>query len=214
MALSDRVQYRGYRITLTEPLLGSLPSSKLIYQEYVASKAPEPEAEGAEEMAMLPAEETPKTTVFLRDDQGGCCLMDYQFVGFLKSAANILKDIVEVPVQVNGKRKKQTGIPNLRCKLARFVFVDPRVIPLGRAPDGVYERPLQTMGRMGPRTCLASSEILNPPLSFDLKICLLPNPHITWEVVVQLLEYGQYVGLGQFRGAGYGRFTFDPLDAT
>lgn len=211
MALSDRVQYRRYRISLTEPLLGSLPSSKLIYQEYVASKAPEPEAEGADEMAMLPAEETPKTTVFLRDDQGGCCLMDYQFVGFLKSAANILKDVVEVPVSVGGRTRKKTGIPALRNKLQRFVFVDPRIIRLGRAPDGIYERPLQTMNRMGPRTCLASSEVLNPPISFEIQIGLLPNLEITWEVLTQLMEYGQFVGLGQFRGAGYGRFTFDLL---
>ncbi|NDY56347.1 hypothetical protein G3N56_06265 [Desulfovibrio sulfodismutans] len=211
MALSDRVQYRRYRISLTEPLLGSLPSSKLIYQEYVASKAPEPEAEGADETALLPAEETPKTTVFLRDDQGGCCLMDYQFVGFLKSAANILKDVVEVPVSVGGRTRKKTGIPALRNKLQRFVFVDPRIIRLGRAPDGIYERPLQTMSRMGPRTCLASSEVLNPPISFEIQIGLLPNLEITWEVLAQLMEYGQFVGLGQFRGAGYGRFTFDLL---
>jgi hypothetical protein len=210
MALSDRVQYRTYRISLTEPLLGSLPSSKLIYQEYIARKAPEPEAEGADEMAMLPAE-TPKTTVFLRDDQGGCCLMDYQFVGFLKSAANVLKDIVEVPVRTEGKPRKKTGIPALRNKLQRFVFVDPRVIRLGRAPDGIYERPLQAMSRVGPRTCLASSEVLNPPISFEIQIGLLPNAEITW--VCPDATYGVWaiVGLGQFRGAGYGRFTFDLL---
>lgn len=209
MSLSDRIQYRIYKITFIESLLGSLPSSKQIYKDYIAKKAPEPDAEGQEEADMLPEVVQPKTTVFLRDEAGFCCLLDYQFLGFLKAAGNTLKAVVEV-----GPGKKN-GIKNLRNKLTQFLYVGPRIIHLNRLPDGIFERPLQAMTMRGPRNCLASSEIINPDpeLSFRVTIGLLPHDELTWGVIEQLLEYGQFLGLGQFRGGGFGRFTFDLLPA-
>jgi hypothetical protein len=158
---------------------------------------------------MLPEEALPKTTVFLRDDKDQCCLMDYQFMGFMKEAGNTLKSIIEYEVFSKGARSKKKGIKNLRSKLSQFLYIGPRIIHLGRTPDGIYERPLQTMSMKGPRTCLASSEIINPELSFEIIIGLLPHEELSWVVIEQLLEYGQFKGLGQFRGGGYGRFAFD-----
>ena len=209
MSLSDRIEYRTYNITLVEPILGSLPSQRLVYQSQVAAKAPEPDVEGEEEMRMLPGEELPRTTVFLRDEEDNCCLLDYQLMGFLKEAGNTLKGIVEYEVSSKGARSKKTGIKNLRSKLSQFLYIGPRIIPLHRKPDGVYERPLQAMTARGPRTCLASSEIIHPEVSFEILIGLLPHEELSWVVIEQLLEYGQFKGLGQFRGGGYGRFTFD-----
>lgn len=204
MSLSDHIQYRDYKITFIEPLLGSLPSSKQVYADYIARKAPEPDDEGRKEADMLPDAAQPKTTVFLRDEAGFCCLLDYQFLGFLKAAGNTLKALIEV-----GHGKK--GIKNLRNKLTQFLYVGPRIIHLNRAPDGIFERPLQAMTMRGPRICLASSEVINPDpeLSFRVTIGLLPHEEITWGVIEQLLEYGQFSGLGQFRGGGFGRFAFD-----
>jgi len=208
MSLSDSIQYRDYKITFIEPILGSLPSSKQVYKDYIARKAPEPDVEGQEETDMLPEVTQPKTTVFLRDESGFCCLLDYQFFGFLKAAGNTLKALVEV-----GHGKK--GIKNLRNKLTQFLYVGPRVIHLNRMPDGIFERPLQAMTIRGPRNTLASSEIINPSpeLSFTITIGLLPHEELSFVVIEQLLEYGQFLGLGQFRGGGFGRFTFDLLPA-
>lgn len=211
MSFSDRIQYRDYKIDLVEPILGSLPASRDVYMEHVASRAPEPDEEGSEEAAMLPVIEKQRTTVFLRDEDGFCCLMDYQFIGFLKSAGNTLKSVVEYEIIVKGKKTKKIGIKNLRNKLSQYIYVGPRVIRLGRVPDGIYERPLRAMTMKGPRICLASSEIIKPKLSFEITIGLLPNDEISWEVIEQLLEYGRFLGLGQFRGGGYGRFTFARL---
>ena len=90
---------------------------------------------------MLPEEALPKTTVFLRDDKNQCCLMDYQFMGFMKEAGNTLKSIVEYEVPSKGARSKKKGIKNLRSKLSQFLYIGPRIIHLGRTPDGIYERP-------------------------------------------------------------------------
>jgi hypothetical protein len=49
MSLSDRIAYRTYKITLVEPILGSLPSQRQVYQDLVAARAPEPDAEGVED---------------------------------------------------------------------------------------------------------------------------------------------------------------------
>ena len=209
MSLSDRIEYRKYKISMTEPILGSLPSSKTVYQDYIASKAPEPDVEGEEEIKMLPDRGQQKTTVFLRDDKGLCCLMDYQVMGFVKEAGNTLKKIIECEVPSKNGKSKKTGIVNLRSKLAQFLYLGPRVIRLNRQPDGVYERPVKIVNKEGVRVCLASSEIINPELSFEILIGLLPHEELSWDVIEQILEYGQFKGLGQFRNGGYGRFTFD-----
>jgi hypothetical protein len=206
MLLSDRVTYREYDITLVEPILGSQPSSQAVYREMIAARAPEPDEEGREEEAMLPPEET-RTTVFLRDAAGHACLMDYQVMGFLKEAGNTLKELFEAATP-GGKPKKKPGITALRSKLQNFVSVYPRIISLGKAPDGYYERPLQAMTMKGPRVCMARSEIIDPGVTIRIKIGLLPHPEVTWDLLEQLLEYGQFKGLGQFRNGGYGRFSF------
>jgi len=212
MSLSDRIQYKKYNIRLIEPILGSLPASKTVYQDFIASKAPEPDIEGEEEIGMLPdreSNERTKTTVFLRDDDGLCCLMDYQIMGFIKEAGNTLKKIIEYEVQSKNGKSKKTGIINLRSKLTQYLYLGPRIIHLHREPDGVYERPVKIINKEGVRVCLASSEIINPELSFEIMIGLLPHDELSWSVIEQILEYGQFKGLGQFRNGGYGRFTFD-----
>lgn len=209
MSLSDRIEYRTYKITLIEPILGSLPSQRQVYQDLVAAKAPEPDVEGAEEVAMLPEGMDERTTVFLRNDEGMCSILDYQFFGFLKESGNTLKDIVQY--QANEKRTKSTkeGIAALRNKLTRYVFCGPRIIPLQKEPNGIFRRPLRRITKAGPMSCIATSELINAGISFNVWIGLLPHGEVQWSVIEQLLEYGQIKGLGQFRGGGFGRFAFD-----
>lgn len=209
MSLTDRIEYRTYRITLIEPILGSLPSQRQVYQDLVAARAPEPDVEGVEEMAMLPEGMDARTTVFLRNNEGMCSLLDYQFFGFLKEAGNTLKDIVQYESQ--GRRAKATkeGIAALRSKLGRYAFCGPRIIPLQKEPNGIFRRPLRRITKDGPMSCIATSELINAGLSFDVWIGLLPHGEVQWSVIEQLLEYGQMKGLGQFRGGGFGRFAFD-----
>ncbi|MEA4857920.1 MAG: hypothetical protein AAGU21_01110 [Solidesulfovibrio sp.] len=212
MSLSDRIEYRTYKITLVEPILGSLPSQRQVYQDLVAARAPEPDVEGAEEMAMLPTLPEgmdERTTVFLRNNDGWCSILDYQFFGFLKEAGNTLKDIVQY--ETTGKRAKSTkeGIAALRNKLGRYAFCGPRIIPLQKEPNGIFKRPLRRITKDGPMSCLATSELINAGVAFDVWIGLLPHGEVQWSVIEQCLEYGQMKGLGQFRGGGFGRFTFD-----
>ncbi|NMC50276.1 MAG: hypothetical protein GYA47_12765, partial [Desulfovibrio sp.] len=128
-------------------------------------------------------------------------------MGFLKEVGNTLKELFPCATP-GGKAKKKPGIAALRNKIQSFVSVYPRVISLGRPPDGYYERPLQAMTMKGPRVCMARSEIVEPGVTIRIKIGLLPHPEVTWDVLEQILEYGQFKGLGQFRNGGYGRFSF------
>jgi hypothetical protein len=209
MSLSDRIEYRTYKITLIEPILGSLPSQRQVYQDLVAARAPEPDVEGAEEAAMLPEGADERTTVFLRNQDGWCSILDYQFFGFLKEAGNTLKDIVQHEAMVKRTKTTKQGIAALRNKLTRFLFCGPRIIPLQKEPNGIFRRPLRRITKEGPMSCIATSEIINAGVSFDVWIGLLPHGEVQWGVVEQLLEYGQIKGLGQFRGGGFGRFAFD-----
>ena len=113
--------------------------------------------------------------------------------GFLKNSGNVQKEIMKVKA--------------LRSKLDDVCFVFPRRISLGQAtPDGMIERPLRAMTMQGPRVTLARSDYVSAGKVLDFEIGLMPHKEITWALIDSLLEYGQVMGLGQFRNGGYGRF--------
>ena len=130
-----------YRITLIEPMLGTVPKSKEVFTRYIAN-----ERTGEDEIANVPEGEGSGYTGFFTDDEG-IFLYDYHIKGFLKEAGNVLKESVKVKA--------------LRSKLDNFVFVFPRKIRLQDFPDGVLERPLRGMTAQGPRVSLAKSDMVN-----------------------------------------------------
>lgn len=202
---------RRYKLTGITPLLGSQPASRALRTEFIASKAPSP-ADVEEEDNMLGDIEERGLTVFLRDDNNDSLIMlDYMLRGYIKGA---LEGLVE-----------QTGIKQPRSKVDRYVFTGPRRIPILRDgeeiidEDDQLERPLRAETMRGPRVSLAASEMIDLPWSVELVVTLLPNPAskssapVTWEAIETALDYGQYQGLGQWRNGGYGRFTWERVDA-
>lgn len=219
----------GVKLTFTEPMLGTAPSNPEIYADFIASKkfaaekklAKTDEEKAAievkeveltkEELAMLP-EEDKGITVFRRDPvTKALILTDHMCKGFLKEAGASLGDTEE----------KNWGITQ---KIDRWFFItdasgaSKRIIPITRkgapimAPDGQLQRPLRAMTMQGPRVTLACSEQINAPAEVEFHIVLLPlalkeKGRITPELVAQWLSYGQYLGLGQWRTGGMGRFN-------
>ncbi len=192
------------KITLKEPLLGTIPKNPDVYAAYIAGKKDtkgEPliptDAMAAEEIATVPDAEKAGWTGF-HTDEAGCFMYNYALLGFLKEAGNTLKD--------------QVGIKALKSKIDQFVFVEPRRIRLKAAPDGVLERSLRAMTMQGPRVTLVRSDYIDAGTEIVATIRVLHNKEINKDIVREILTYGQYRGLGQFRNGSYGQFDFSMTD--
>lgn len=188
------------KIIFLNPILGSQPT-KDVASTYIAGRhgmsLPEDEIE------TLPDALERGTTVFHKDKNGKPLLWDYQIKGFMKAAALVL----------NGK---VTGnVKNLRAKVNNLVFLSPRTIPI-TPPNGdditdlldYLERPLRAQTAQGDRVALARSEMLPEGCSVKVGIEILPGD-INEAVLRDLLDYGYYSGLGQWRNGGWGRFRYE-----
>ncbi|RJR32461.1 MAG: hypothetical protein C4567_18755 [Deltaproteobacteria bacterium] len=198
--LRQAFQSRRYRLTLLEPMLGTVPTSKDLFTRFVAEKAGLEPEEVAVEAEMVPEDKNEKGqagyTSFYRDADG-IYLFDYHIKGFLKEAGQVLKDVLKVAA--------------LRSKLDNFCFVMPRYIHLQEEPDGCLERPLRAQTMQGPRVALAKSDFVDPGRSFEVEIVLLPHHELNYKLIELLLDYGRLKGLGQFRNGSYGRFSWERL---
>jgi len=182
---------RAYKIRLLTEMLGTVAQDPEVYKTYIESKKPEV-LNGEDEYLTVSKIEEKGWTGFHRDDQG-LFIYDYMIKGFLKNSGNVQKETMKVKA--------------LRSKLDDICFVFPRRISLGQAKaDGMIERPLRAMTMQGPRVTLARSDYINAGKVLEFEIALMPHKEITWALIDSLLEYGQVMGLGQFRNGGYGRF--------
>ena len=203
-----KLEHRIYRLHGITPLLGSAPASASIRTEYIASKAPTDELrqEEADELFNV---ETAGLTVFRRDKRDQLCLMGYAIKGYFKEAMQALQG--------------QTKITAYKSKIDTLLFCEPRYIPIcrdGKAlmdEDEVLERPLRAQTPLGPRSALQASEQINDPWEVTIELTLLPNAAtakgsaLSWDVIEEALNYGAYHGIGQWRNADYGRFTWERL---
>lgn len=203
------IEYRKYKIETLTKLLGTASGNPELYREYIQSKAPDPKDADDEletcphNHVMDPNEEWSKAiTGFHRHPKGrGLVIYDYQIMGFIKNAANVLKD------NLNSK-----GIKNCRSKVNQFVTVFPRRTLIADEPDGVEQRPLRAQTQQGPRVTLAASEFLEPPVEFEIILGLINNKEISWGVINTLWRYGEVrAGLLQNRNSGYGKFRATDL---
>lgn len=205
---------RTYRLTGISPLLGSQPADKEIRKNYIAAKHPNADAENA----LLPDDDLGGVTVFLRDDES-VCLMGYVVNGYLKEAiASMgLENGVKMPASKVDKYVFNFSVSGQNSDGLETLKLHRDGEPIS-APDSVLERPLRGMTMQGPRIALASSEMIALPWSIDVKITLLENAAtkaskaLTWNVIEDALGYGRLRGIGQWRNAGYGRFTFERTD--
>lgn len=181
------------KITLSEPMLGTVPADKEVYRRYIETK--KPPAQDEDESLDVKELEEKGWTVF-REDKDGLYIYDYMVKGFLKNAANQLKEVIK--------------IKNARSKVNNYVFMFPRKIYIGKdKADGVIERPLQAMTMQGPRTSLARSDYVDAGTSFEFTLRFYEQAGLTEKKIKELFEYGQLMGLGQFRNGSYGRFNVE-----
>ncbi len=186
-----------YKLTIEflEPILGSQPTAQ-VASEFLAKRAgfdgmPEDEIES------LPEALEKGTTIFPKKN-GQPVIWDYQIKGFLKAAGQVLNG------QVDG------GTKALRSKVNNLIFITPRQIPL-QIPEGgmieFLERPLRAETAQGPRVALARSEMLPSGTKISCGITVLGEV-ISEKALREILDYGYWQGLGQWRNGGWGRFRY------
>ena len=188
------------RLTLLEPMLGTVPKDPEVYATHVAAKAAELSDEAlAEELETVEHVEEKGWTGFHQAD-GHPIIYDYVIKGFFKDACGMLR-------RVDGS--KSSKIRAYKKEIDGLVFVAPRqiqVFPNG-GELGVLERPLRAATAQGERVTLARSDTVPAGSTLVFTINVLGGS-ISEELLREWLDYGENRGLGQWRNAGYGRFGY------
>lgn len=148
-------------------------------------------AEGMEVDPDIDERELKRWTGFPKDEQG-IYIWSVLVKGWLKELGN--------------NYAKHMDVKAARSKINNFVFVHPRKIYLGLdEPDGVLERPLRAETMKGPRITLVKSDTVSAGTHIAFELHILGHPEITPQFIENLMTYGQFMGLGQWRTGGYGQ---------
>lgn len=193
------------KATIINGILGTLPADPEIYKNYIATKSPDASSI-ADEIESLGVEKVynAKLTIFPKDENGNPFLYNYLIKGFFKNAARTMR---EIPGTESSKFK------NFIKKIDNRIFVWPRKIPL--FVDGekatkdiitINERPLRASTPAGERIGLSASEMLPDGTVLEFEVETLGND--LDNLVIELLDYGKYNGLGQWHNSGMGSFSY------
>lgn len=198
------------RLTFIDELLGTASNNPEIHSEFIASKAPDAKTR-EEEIAMIGVDEAIKKgkTVFLKDENGNPVISSHWIKGFFKSACSALRVL---------PKTKSKGLKAYKKEIDLRIFVYPdandpsgRYIPMhtwdGEISD--CQRPLRAQTIQGERVALSDSESLSAGTSIEFDIVMLVDDD--WELVKEWLDYGRFNGLGQWRNAGKGAFTWEEV---
>jgi hypothetical protein len=218
-------------IRFINPILGSAPASKELYNNFLLTKLNKEidklerkieqtkdyherlillnKKEDLEnQLANLPdikESELGKIMVFYRakyEDFDVPVIRGHQVLGFLKEAGYNFKDAL--------------GIKGLREKISRYVRVMPYDLYIYQdyvAPenivddvDGILDRPLKASTPQGVKVSISRSEIIyskrDKVIQFEL--WLYKNKEVTWDILEILMrEYGITNGISPWRNTGY-----------
>ena len=212
-----KIETLKIRVTFTQPTLATAPGNKEIMEEFKASKAPTATA-AMEELSTLPMEEqVEKASTVFHCDERGVFAYDYQWRGFFKEKLFALIELGDCSLS-KWSYKKAVDL---------FLFIGPRRIHFTRdgqviaKPDGDLQRSLRATTMQGDRIALARSQMIEAgaQMEFDIKL-LMPegikgpkksSAALTVDDVKACLDYGAMIGFSQWRGGGYGTFTYEIL---
>lgn len=203
-------------VVLTEPMLGTVPFDKKVYETFIENKKFEhaaktgtvsQEALEEKEAELVEQREVTGWTGFRRDK--GLLLVDYMIRGHLKESGNVLKNVM--------------GLKAVKSKVDQFLYVFPRHIhilgPDGNVkvePDGVVERPLRASTAQGPRVTLVRSDQVGAGCILKFRLFCVDGSALSKNTIRRILEHGELTGYGQFRNGSYGRFevkVFEEIEA-
>ena len=222
-------EFEVHLTTLTT-MFGSCPNDPGIYADHLQDEIDSSTPEARAEIAALPydeeeADKTDRTTVFLRvGDFPG--LHSHVMKGFFKSACGALW-------VVGGTFSSK--VRAYKKRIDTLIFIEPQIIPLHPADNEIKNlttyidkttgqvvcvRPLRAETAKGPRVALARSEVLPPGTELTFKMIIVGKVPKLWrettkktplheELLHEWLSYGRRHGLGSWRNAGWGQFTYE-----
>ncbi len=208
------IETKVVTIELLTEELGTVPKNPDIFTEHMTAKVHESKEEQSladidkkikEEVATLPeAVNDEKGWTGFHEDEKGIFIFSHMIKGYLKSSIETCME--------NGYISK---IVAYKKWVDRLIFLSERRLyfsdgngGLLKEPDGYIERSLRAMTPRGERVALVKSDYagIGRQIKFEIKL-LQNNKKLTWGVLEKVFEYGQFYGLGQWRGSGgYGQF--------
>lgn len=213
------VHKQRIKLTLTEPMLGTLPADKDLATRFYATKHPgyDPETgklppEAEEEVRRIP-EDLPTDnvglTVFPRDDDGQPFIYTHMITGLMVAAQEAFNRAGD---KLPAYKKVIRQLVSIERREAVVIMPDGRRLDAGELLPTV-ERSLRVDGPMGSRTALVRSESLPEGTTIEFTLQYLGKKEKgedTLALVSSWLDYaGIAIGLGQWRNAGFGRFTWE-----
>lgn len=197
-------------ITFIEEVLGSMPSDKQIYENFIASNAPDAKSRAEELETVSKDDYVDKTmTVFPHDEDDNAFAYDYQIKGFFKDSIGFLRKVSDT---------KSSKIKAYKKLVDGNIFPYPRKIRFLPAEGkkyvelGTCQRPLRASTPQGEREALAMSETVPAGTQMDFHIvCMTPE---ALAAVRECLDYGIFHGFSQWRNSGKGRFEWEEVECT
>lgn len=199
--------YYDITLELLEPQLGTVPKNQDIYKTFIASKVfdavedgiisqEDAEAKALEEVETVQTIEEKGWTGFMKDAKGHF-IYDYMVKGFICESARTMK--------------QHGALKQLQDKFKRYVFVMPRRIYIPE-PTEWLERPLRAQTAQGPRVALTRSDLIPAGTLLTFQLVVMAPGGIKRNLIEEVLDYGQYIGLGQWRSGSYGRFAVNSFE--
>lgn len=201
------------RIKFVEEILGSANADKDVHSEFIASKAPDAPTREQEVEALGTDEvERKETTVFPRMEDGTPLIWAYQIRGFIKHALGACKTADTKGPSSKIKAHKKF-VDNYIFVFDGTDFDDRRSKALPIKVNGEItscQRPLRASTMQGERVALANSEAIPAGSTCEFVIRILKDD--LEDAIEECLNYGRFNGLGQWRNAGKGSFTWEKLE--
>lgn len=152
------------------------------------------------------------TTVFFWNQEKNLPMIgDHMIYGFLKAAGEAVSRTLptkkEVVLHSSAFTSKIVN-QHVRCE-DQFITFDQDV---RRSEDGhalFLQRSLRAMTAQGPRIALAKSEVVPAGAKLRFVLNVMDGSPMEEQHLRKLFSYGQIVGLGQWRNAGYGMFRYE-----
>jgi len=201
------------RLTLTSEMLGATPKDRDIFSTHVQNKAREAGVDESlleNEISTVEEIDEKGRTGFHKNANGEPFVYDYVIRGFLKSACGHLR-------RADGGLSP--SVAAYKKVIDGLIFVKPREIVL-ELPEGAAIgeciRSLRAETAQGARVALAASDTVPAGTVLNFRVHALTDVVKAGkkklpvdDLLREWFDYGQYMGIGQWRSGGYGQFEFE-----
>ncbi len=214
-------------LTFRMPVLGTANANPKLHLEHVASRSPDAERI-QKEIEALPAEEQlEKSTTVFPQENGNPFAYDYQLRGFFKGQIATLVELDEPCAKSLSKWTYKRAVDTMlfiEDWKNFFTDKDGNRIPAEALTNNT--RPMRVDTPQGERVCLATSQQIpeGTQLRFTVKWYVNGSPmtrtkkdgseaavsrlRVNKELIIASLDLGENYGFSQWRGGGFGRFSW------